>query len=357
MSAEPETTGDHGRRRVVGFLGGIRLGRLFGIEIVADWSLILIFVLIAMDLGLGVLPSWHPDWSPGLIAGMALGTAVAFFASILVHELSHALVARQFDVPVPRITLFLFGGMAHMEGEPPSPMSEMAIAAIGPVVSIVIGVLTTLVGVSIAGPDVMTAEITGAPVQLLRTIGPAATLLLWLGPINVVLGLFNLVPGFPLDGGRVLRSILWAATGDLVKATRWASTAGRLVAWGLVAFGLLNVFEGDLGGLWLMLIGWFLHSAARASYQQLLVKQALAGVSVGALMGNVPEYMKSRLAGASFDDALSPTDPASEAMRRLVSTRGEALPVVEDGELRGILTLHDVLRYLDLLAPTSVGTG
>src|SRR5690606_13431688 len=211
-----------------------------------------------VNLGVGLIPAWHPDWGAGLVWSVAVLAAVLFFASIALHELAHALVARRYGIPVRRITLFVFGGMAHMESEPPSPKSELLMAAVGPLVSLLVGVVATALG-SVLASDAVSRD-GDDPVALARAIGPAATLLLWLGPINVLLGLFNLVPGFPLDGGRVLRAILWWGTGDLVKATRWASGAGRVVAWTLMGFGVLQLFSGLwVQGLWLLLIGWFLN--------------------------------------------------------------------------------------------------
>jgi Zn-dependent protease len=321
---------EHQRRRGdVG--GGFRLGRVFGVDIQVDWSLLIIFALITVNLGAGVFPSWHPEWGLALQWGVALGAAVLFFASVLAHELSHAVVGRAQGIPVHRITLFLFGGMAHMEEEPKSPKAEFLMAAVGPVVSILIGVVATLAGAALAEPSAR--AFADAPEAALGSVGPVASLLLWLGPINILLGLFNLVPGFPLDGGRVARSILWWATGDLVKATRWASASGRVFAWILMGWGVLNLFSGAfVGGLWLLLIGWFLNNAARFSYEQLLVRRALEDVPVVRLMFRHPRTVEPGLTVDAF------------VRDYILGGDQTAYPVVSGGLLEGLVTMDDVRR-------------
>lgn len=322
---------------------GVALGRLFGIELRLDWSLLIIFVLIVLELSLGVFPRWHVDWSPAAIWAMAVATAIGFFASILVHELSHALVAHRRGIPVRRITLFLFGGLTQLDAEPATPASEFWMAVVGPLVSLVIGIAATAGGVALLGtapttiPGAVPADLTQAAAieHAFTHAGPGATVLLWLGPINLMLGLFNLVPGFPLDGGRVLRSVLWAITGDLRRATRWASGVGRAFAWALMGLGAFQLFTGlATSGLWLLLIGWFLNNAARASYAQLELRLALAHVPVARVMRSSFVRVAPDLSVEAFvrDYAL-----ASDQ---------QVFPVESEGHLLGTVGVHE-LRSLD----------
>lgn len=384
---------------------GIHLARVAGIDIEVDWSLFIIFALVTFSLASGALPRWHPEWPGWLVWGVALVAAVLFFVSVLLHELSHALVGRLYGMSVRRITLFVFGGVAHLESEPTTPKAELFMAIVGPITSIVIGAAATVVGLLLAGPD---ARLSYDPELTARAIGPVATLLLWLGPINLMLGIFNLVPGFPLDGGRVLRAALWSATGDLEKSTRWAAGAGRGFAAALMACGILMVFGfhlpffggGLVGGLWLVLIGWFFHNAARASYEQVVVRQRLAGVPVTAVMLSrlhtvspdltiaelVRDYVMgtdqtsfpvldgAELAGvvASRDvrdvayeqwpfvtvrqvmtpaagmPAVDASAGAQEALEKLATSDADQLPVVDHGQVRGFVRRQDILKWLTL---------
>jgi Zn-dependent protease len=316
---------------------GFRLGRIAGIEVFADWSLLIIFLLIAFGLATGVFPAWHPDWPAALAWGTALGAAALFLASVLVHELSHALIGRLGGIQVRRITLFMLGGMAHMEREPPTWRSELAMAAIGPVTSLALGLAFLWLAGLVAGPLDIDPE---DPGRALASLSPLATLLAWLGPVNILLGVFNLVPGFPLDGGRVLRALLWGATGSLRKATRWASAGGQAFAWLLIGTGVLMLFGfrfpllggGPFGGLWLMFIGWFLNNAALVSYRQLLVKQTLEEVPVGRLM-------QTRL--ARVDPELSVARLVEEQM---MASGQRVLPVERAGRFLGLVSLSDLQK-------------
>lgn len=385
--------------------GAVRLGKLLGIEVEAHWSLLIIFGLIAVVLGIGVFPDWHPDWSQALIWTLALATAVLFFVSIAVHELAHAVVGRRYGIPVDRITLFIFGGIAHSRGEPPSPRAELWMAAIGPITSLVIGVVATLLGAAL----VSSAAVSVAdPQEMIAAAGPVATLLLWLGPINVLLAVFNMMPGFPLDGGRVLRALLWWITGDLTRATRWSANAGHAFGWLLIGAGLLMSFgvyipflgTGLLGGIWLMLIGWFLGNAARASYRQVVIHDALAEVPVAAVMRSrvasvapdtsvellvndfvmnedqraYPVMRDGELVGlvclediravkpelwpglaverimtpAVSLETMAPEDPALDALIRLGDREINQIPIVEDHKLRGMVRREDIMKWLSL---------
>lgn len=282
--AEASPTPKGARSSAGGRRGGFRVGRVFGIDIRVDWSLLIVFALIVFNLGAGALPSWHPDWGPLVKWVTAFAAAVLFFASILAHELAHALVARTQGVVVPRITLFLFGGVAELESEPATPGAELLIAIVGPITSFVLGVLGTVFGLLLAGPSLLDAGVTDVEAAL-SGVGPVATLALWLGPINVILAVFNMVPGFPLDGGRVLRALVWWGTGDATLATRVAATAGSVFAWVLITYGIVQIFAGAIvNGIWMLLIGWFLHGAARSSLRQHLLRDALRGVRVADIM-------------------------------------------------------------------------
>ena len=268
---------------------GLRLGRVAGVEVRLDWSLLIVFTLIAMALAGGLLPRWHPDWGQAKVLATAIAAAVLFLASILLHELAHAVVGRRLGVEIRRITLFVFGGMAHMEGEPRTWQAELGMAIAGPLASLGLGVLFLILAQVIAGPIPVDPE---DPARGLAQVGPVATLLLWLGPVNIILGLFNLVPGFPLDGGRVLRAVLWGLTGDLTRSTLLAATVGQAFSWILIGLGFAMMLglrvpffgSGALGGLWLALIGWFLGNAARQSWQGRLIEDRLGALPVSRVM-------------------------------------------------------------------------
>jgi len=312
---------------------GIRLGRLFGVELHLDWSLFLVFALIVFNLGAGLFRYWHPDWSPALRWSTALAAGVLFFSSVLAHELSHAIVGRWLGVKIDRITLFIFGGAAHMHGEPKRPLAELLIAGVGPITSLLIGVGATALGMGLS----RTFELDWADAEqaelVVSSMGPVATLLMWLGPINVVLALFNLVPGFPLDGGRVLRAIFWGLTGDFTKATRWAARGGQLVGGGLIALGALQLLAGSVGqGIWLMLIGWFLLSAARFSYQQVMLRDALHDVPISRLMRTHVAKVSPLV---SVDDFVT---------HHLMASDQRAWPVESQGVFEGLVVWDDVRR-------------
>jgi Zn-dependent protease/CBS domain-containing protein len=317
----------------------LRLIRIAGIDVFVDWSLLIIFAVITLSLAEGMFPSWHPDWSPGLSWMTAVAAAVLFFTSVLIHELSHALVGRAFGVTVRRITLFVFGGMAEIEHEPRRWQAELWMAVVGPIASLVIGAVCLAVAVGVLAVPEQAAEPGSAAIQSwLEQLPPVATLLLWLGQVNIMLAMFNLVPAFPLDGGRVLRALLWAFTGDVQRATRWASGLGRAFAWVLIASGLamilgatVPVFGSGAGsGIWLAFIGWFLHNAALVSYRQVLVRDALHDVSVS-------KVMLTRF------DAVSPQMSLTELLEDHVQRSDQrAFPVIEGGHMVGLVCQRDL---------------
>lgn len=315
---------------------GFRLGRLFGIEVNVDWSLLFIFAFITWNLASG-FGAVHQDWSLALIWATALAAAILFFGSVLTHEFAHSLVARRQGVPVRSITLFLFGGVSNIQRQPRSPKEEFAITIVGPLTSFVLGAMFIALASIFSGNM---ANIVSQSEELLRDLGPVPTLLLWLGPINIVLGAFNLLPGFPLDGGRVVRSIFWAITENLRKATRWASYIGQGIAWLLIAGGFAMVFgaqiplfgTGFINGLWLAFIGWFLHSAATRSYHHVVIRDVLEDVSIR-------NMMREDVPTVSPDLAID--DPVHDFI--MVSNE-HSFPVIEMDELIGLVSLEDVRR-------------
>jgi len=267
---------------------GFRIGKIFGIDIHIDWSWLLIFGLVSWSLA-SSFGQIHTGWSVQTQWGIALLAAILFFFSVLAHELSHSLVAKARGVPVRNITLFLFGGVSNIQREPSSPVSELLITIVGPLTSFFLGFVFLVLGTgSVALSDV---NIIYAP-TILSELGPLNTILLWLGSVNILVGLFNLIPGFPLDGGRIVRSILWGITGSLEKATRWASWLGQAVAWIMVFAGMSMLFgvripvlgTGFINGIWLIFIGWFLHSAAAQSYRRIVVQDILENIPVKRMM-------------------------------------------------------------------------
>ncbi len=313
--------------------GGFKIGRIAGIEIDIDWSWLFIFVLIAWNLST-TFSQLHPEWRGSLAWGIALLAALLFFGSVLLHELAHSLMAKSQGIPVRSITLFLFGGVSNIQREPTSPRAEFLITIVGPLTSFVLGAaLSLLAGVNAGQIDAMTGS-----AGIIASLSPLSTMLLWLGSINILLALFNVIPGFPLDGGRVLRSLLWAITGNLRRATRWASGVGQVVAWLFILAGIMMLFgaeipllgAGLLNGLWLAFIGWFLNSAALQSYQQVVIQDLLHGVPVARLMRANPPTVAST------------TSISSLVHDHIMGTDDYAFPVVDEGCLTGMVTLADV---------------
>ncbi len=297
--------------------GGIRLARVFGFEIRLDVSWFLVFFLVLWTLAQSVFPGRHPGLGKEVYLVMGLVASLLFFISVLLHELSHSAVARACGIEVEGITLFIFGGVARTRSEPRTPREEFLITAAGPLSSFAIGL--GFMGFARLGSAL------DWPVALTGVSG-------YLGLVNFVLAIFNLVPGFPLDGGRIFRSIVWFATGNLRMATRWASTSGRVFGLLLVAFGVISLFGGAIvSGIWFILIGWFLAQAAEASYRQLILRRLLEGVRVRDAMTQMPETVDSRITLAHLVDDY------------LLKRRYSAFPVVESGgRLMGLITLGQV---------------
>jgi len=359
----------------------IKLGRIRGIPIGLHASWFLIFVLVTWSLASGYFPQEYPQlplpayWTLGAV------TSILFFASVLAHELGHSFIALRNNVPVNGITLFIFGGIAQIGKEPPNARAEFRIAIAGPLTSL-----------ALAGVFALTF-------LLDRAIPFLAAPSVWLMRINLILAVFNMIPGFPLDGGRVLRAAIWGATGNYQRATQIASSVGQLTAFAFMGIGVLTVLRGDFfNGLWFVLIGWFLQNAAASSYSQSNIQHALRGVHVAQVMsrectriaGDVPlaDIVEDRvlssgqrcffvagsyglqgmislrdLTEVSRDqwntvtagqvmiplDKLISVTPETElidALRTMVDANINQLPVIENGHLIGVLSREQILGYV-----------
>ncbi|MBI3894827.1 MAG: site-2 protease family protein [Acidobacteria bacterium] len=290
--------------------------RLLGFEVKLHISWAIIALLIAWSLAKGFFPFHFPNLSPATYWWMGAVGALGLFLSIILHELAHSLVAKKYGLPIKGITLFIFGGVAEMEEEPASPDAEFRMAIAGPIASILLG--AGFYGFSVLGKEL------AWPV-------PLTGLLFYLGWINWILAIFNLVPAFPLDGGRVLRAFLWNRKGNLRKATRTASNIGAAFgAWLIVAGGLLFLMGNILGGMWWFLIGLFLRSASQSSYQQLLIRKALEGEPIRRFMTPEPVVISPAL---SIEDLVEDY---------IYKYHHELFPVMADSKLLGCVRAQQV---------------
>ncbi|MFI8239238.1 site-2 protease family protein [Streptomyces sp. NPDC085866] len=317
----------------------LSLGRIAGVRVGLHWSVLVIVALVAVALARGRFPAAHPGHSAAVYWGLALLTALVFLGSLLAHELAHAVVARRNGVQVDGITLWMLGGAARLHDEAPTPAAELRIAGVGPLTSLLAGGL--LAGVA-------------AGLKALHASGLVIEAFAWLAAINILLAVFNALPAAPLDGGRLLRAYLWHRTGDRLRATRGASSAGRALGWFMVVTSFLAVLYGrDLSGLWPALIGWFLIAAATAEARQAEMRSLLRGVPVSRAMTPDPVTVP---ATATLTDFL--------AEGPFGHYRHSAFPVLAaDGSVSGVLTLrrvdatppqarartlvHEVMRPLD----------
>lgn len=358
---------------------------LLGFPIYLDLSWFAIVVLISWSLASRIFPTQVEGLSPGQYWTMGVLGALGLFASILAHELGHAVVARRFDLPMRGITLFIFGGVAEMTKEPPSAKAEFFVAIAGPIVSVLVSAACFAIAM-FSGP----------------AMPPSVSAVIWyLATINAVVVVFNLIPAFPLDGGRVLRSILWHFTGNLRWATKVASSLGSAFGVFLIVFGFLNLLAGNLiGALWQILIGMFLRNAAQMSYQQVLVRRALEGEPVSRFMNRdvitvpaslpldrliedfvyrhhhkmYPVTAGDQLIGCvttrqvqqvpreqwhettvgdvvercGEDSTTTPNADAMEALTKLSRNEASRMLVVSDGQLAGILSLKDLMKFISL---------
>ena len=292
---------------------GFRIGSVFGIEIRIDYSWFVIFVLILWTLTRNVFPSAHPDQPAGTYILMGTAGTLLFFASLLAHELSHSLVARSRGIPVHSITLFIFGGVARTTAEFETPGDEFAIAAAGPLSSLLIAGMFWLISWGGMALDLSVA-----------VTGVASYLAL----INFVLVVFNLFPGFPLDGGRLFRAAVWKQTGDVRRATRIATNGGKVFGYLLMVLGFLNMFSGNvIGGAWLVFIGWFIRMAAESSYVQHVLHRSLQGVRARDVMTADPQTIASSATLQQF------------LQEYVLEGRHHSYPVTANGHAKGLITL------------------
>jgi Zn-dependent protease len=292
----------------------LRLGKILGVPVGLNYTWFIVFALVTFSLATGYFPSRYADWGTAAYLGVGALTSMLFFASVLFHELAHSMVARAWGIPVKSITLFIFGGVANIGREPERPLAEFLIAIAGPLSSLLLAVgfaALWLVGQWL-------------DVAVLAALG------LYLGSVNLSLAIFNLIPGFPLDGGRVLRSIVWAFSGDMNRATRLAATTGRVVAVLMIVGGGAMFLTGNWSsGLWLAFIGWFLDNAASQSTQQAWIREALHGYTAGDFS-----------AGCQTIDSNTPLD---WLVRDFVRPHGETCFLVTEGQrAQGLATISQI---------------
>ncbi len=297
---------------------GIRLGRLFGIEVDIHPSWFLVLAFFAFTLARGFFPTAYPGWSPALTWATAIIATLLLFASVVAHEFGHSLVARSQGIPVRNITLFALGGVSQLEREPDTPGREAWMAIAGPLVSVVIGAASLGAAYVLPGPQ------------------PVVAVLAYLGVANLALVVFNLLPGFPLDGGRVLRALLWRISHDVVRATRRAAVIGQVFAWGFIALGAAQlVLARGLGGIFLIFVGWLLIQAARATSRQTEMDHLLTGVTAARLMTTAESW-------------LSPYTTLDWAAKdRLLDWETRCLPVASEDpatEYGGLMCVRDLQR-------------
>jgi Zn-dependent protease/CBS domain-containing protein len=293
--------------------GRLTIARIWGIPISVHASWLLVFALVASSLAAGYFPARDPEWGAPTRWVLGALTSLAFFASVLVHELGHSRVALRNGLPIRGITLFVFGGVAQIGREPGSPGAEFRIAIAGPLTSLALAALFGGVG----------AVSWNAPLVSVPAF--------WLARINLAVALFNLLPGSPLDGGRVLRAAVWAWTGSFDRANRTAAAAGEVLALALIGVGTFRAIGGDVaGGIWMALIGWFLHSAVLAGRAQAALSDLLRGATVGQAMAR---ECPSIAPGLTLERLVS---------EEVLGAGRRCFVVAENGKLRGLLTLHEV---------------
>ena len=291
----------------------ISLGRILGIQIGLDYSWFLIFILITWTLAAGYFPAEFSNWPTGEYWAVGAVTAIFFFTSVLLHELGHSVVALRYKIPVRSITLFIFGGMAQIGAEPPSAKAEFLIAIAGPAVSFALAIFFGLLQ------------------PVFTTVAPVLAVVKYLAYINAALGLFNLIPGFPLDGGRVFRAMVWGITHSLHRATAIAGGVGRIIGFLFILLGVWLIFSSSfINGLWIAFIGWFLESSAGAQVQQQRLQELLVGHRASEVMSRDFPFVSDDITLQQMVDAH-------------ILGQGRRSFVIEHGDkIVGLLTLHNI---------------
>lgn len=305
----------------------LKLGRLFGINIGIHYTWFFIFAILAWALATDIFPYYYPDFSKAAYWTIGIISSLLLFVSVLFHELSHSLAAKYQGIKVESITLFFFGGVASIEEEDLKPVKEMTVAMAGPLFSIFIAFVFFIILITTKN-------------QIISAIS------FYLSRINIILAFFNMIPGFPLDGGRVLRGFIYGWTNDLKKATKVASLFGKGFAVFLIILGIFNMLFLNFGGMWYIFIGLFLYMIAEASYEQLVIRQTLASVSVTKFMSRKPDKETvSRLLEAKMP-VLSRKTSAYNALQIMIRAKQEILPVGEKNKIVGIVEKNKIVAYL-----------
>ena len=303
--------------------GYIKIGRVFGIRLGLHFSWVVIAILVTLSL-VEHFSAVNGEWAPGLIWMTAIVTGLLFFIAIILHELAHALVAKMRGLPVRSITLFALGGIALLDKEADDPVTEFLVGVSGPLMSMMIGGTCLLMAITLGWlPEV---QATTPPTPFLAA-------LVWLGYINIVLAIFNMIPGYPMDGGRVLRATIWRITGNMDHATRIAAHVGQFVAAFLIVWGIFHFFFGmGFGGLWLALIGWFLFTSAKASYPKIPVTKVLSPLCVGEVMRRDCDTVPGDIDLKSFVD------------RHVLGTRNRCFFVTKNNRPAGMISTEQVKK-------------
>jgi Zn-dependent protease/CBS domain-containing protein len=306
--------------------GNLTIARIAGIPVRINWTWLIAFAVITFGLAVGTLPANYENWATQVYWGVAVLASLLFFASVVAHEFSHALMARAKGLEVNSITLFVLGGVTEIEEEARSPMREFLVAAVGPASSLAIGLVALLL----------------AP--LARMVTPQAGALMdVLALANLSVGIFNVLPAFPMDGGRILRAVFWGRTGSLIRATRYTVPIGRVFAWSMLGFGAFMMFNGNFSGIWLAVLGFWLDGAAQASRTQIETQELLRGA-------RMEEAMRTDI------HAILPMTSVSQLVEEIVpQTRQKSFPVYGGGRLWGVVSVADVAKVpRDRWAFTSV---